>query len=267
MNNFENEFNENKNAWNLKTPVHVNSDFYDMESFRSGKTSLRHIELDELGNIQDKSLLHLQCHFGQDTLSLARLGAEVTGIDFSETAIDKAKKLSTELNIPADFFCSNVYNTGNYISRQFDIVFTSYGVIGWLPDLANWAKVIKDSLKTGGIFYIVEFHPFIWMMDDNFERFEFSYFHSEKPLEFDVKGTYTDREAKISYKNYNWIHSISDIFTALKNNGLEIEFFHEFPYSVYNCFPNMEKISGQKWVFKNHGDKIPYLFSLKARKK
>lgn len=267
MNTFDKEFKANHDAWNKKTPHHINSEFYDMKSFKEGKNSLRFIELDELGPVTGKSILHLQCHFGQDSISLARMGANVTGIDFSDVAITKAKKLAEELKVNTKFICSNIYDTRHLVKDKFDIVFTSYGIIGWLPDLDRWANVISESLKPGGEFYIVEFHPFIWMMDDNFEKFEYSYFHSEIPLEFNVEGTYTDRSANVSYKNFNWIHSLSDIVSALIKSGLEIQLFNEFPFSVYNCFPNMEKIGEQKWIFKNHKDMIPYVFSIKATKK
>lgn len=267
MENLQNQFNENREAWNKKTAVHVESEFYNLNDFKNGVTSLKSIELGELGDISNKKLLHIQCHFGQDTLSLARLGASVTGVDFSEAAITYAKNLSREINVPAEFICSNVYELRKHTEKIFDIVFTSYGVIGWLPDINEWAKIISTSLKPGGIFYMVEFHPFIWTLDDNFEKFYYSYFHSEIPLEFDVKGTYADRNADISYKNFNWIHSLSDVIMALKNNGLELEFFHEFPYSVYNVFPNMEPVDNEKWVLKSLKDTVPYLFSIKAVKK
>lgn len=133
--------------------------FYNVDEFKKGKITLKDIELAELGDVKNKSLLHLQCHFGLDTLSWARLGAEVTGVDFSEEAIEYAKRLSQELDIPARFICSNIYDTIELITDKFDIVFTSYGVLCWLPDLVEWAEIISHFLRCGGIFYIVEFHP------------------------------------------------------------------------------------------------------------
>ena len=166
--NYEKYFHANMDAWNRKTIEHFRSDFYDVKKFRETKSSLNNIELEEIGDVKGKSLLHLQCHFGLDTLSWANLGAQVTGVDFSEESIEKARQLSSELDLTADFICCNIYDLRNHLSRKFDLIFTSYGVIGWLPDLDEWATLIADFLKQGGIFYLVEFHPFIWIYDSEF---------------------------------------------------------------------------------------------------
>ena len=161
-------FDANKEAWNKKTALHKDSAFYDLASFKAGKSSLNKLEVEELGDVKGKTLLHLQCHFGMDTLSWANEGANATGIDISDEAIKLAKDLSNELAIPAEFICCNLYDTTKFTKRKFDIVFTSYGAIGWLPDLDKWAQQISQSLKPGGIFYIAEFHSIMWMMDDDF---------------------------------------------------------------------------------------------------
>ncbi len=166
MNNY---FEINKEAWNKRTVVNKTSAFYDVDSFKKGKSSLNKLELDALGDVNGKSLLHLQCHFGMDTLSWARKGAVITGIDLSDEAINTAKQLSNELNIPAEFICCNVYEVLANIHQQYDIVFTSYGVIGWLPDLNKWAVIISKTLKPGGILFLAEFHPVVWMFDNNFQ--------------------------------------------------------------------------------------------------
>jgi SAM-dependent methyltransferase len=267
MKKFAEQFHANRNGWNLRTPHHVKSDFYDVKHFIAGATSLRSIEIEELGDIAGKSLLHLMCHFGQDTLSLARMGAKATGIDFSDQAIESARSLARKIGSNTEFHCGNVYDTRKHVKGRFDIVYTSYGVVGWLPDIKEWARIIAESLQPGGLFYMVEFHPFIWMMDEKHEKFAYSYFYSEEPLAFDQKGTYTDRTADIRYKDFNWIHTLGDIVNSLIANGLEIEFLHEFPFTVYDCFADLEKIGEHRWIFKNLRDTIPYLFSIKARKK
>ncbi|MGD8307202.1 MAG: class I SAM-dependent methyltransferase, partial [Ignavibacteria bacterium] len=155
-------FEANRKAWNNKTPYHLKSTLYDLEGFKKGNTSLKFIELAELGNVINKSMLHLQCHFGQDSLSWQRLGAQVTGIDFSEEAINTAKSLNEELNLNAKFICSNIYDLEKHLDEKFDIVFTSYGTIGWLPDLNEWGRLVSHYLKSGGVFYIVEFHTVLW---------------------------------------------------------------------------------------------------------
>ena len=139
----------NRNNWNERTPVHAASDFYDMEAFKSGRITLKDIERREVGDVSGRTLLHLQCHFGQDTMSWSRLGAIATGVDFSEAAIELARSLNDELGLEARFICSNIYDLPDTLDEEFDIVFTSYGVLTWLPDLDKWAEVIYKRLKAG----------------------------------------------------------------------------------------------------------------------
>jgi 2-polyprenyl-3-methyl-5-hydroxy-6-metoxy-1,4-benzoquinol methylase len=153
----DNYIDINKKAWDQKTQYHVESPFYDMDTFMKGKSTLNDIELQLLGNVTGKRVLHLQCHFGQDTLSLGRMGATVTGVDFSEAAINKARQLSHDIGVPARFVCCDIYDLHNHLDEQFDIVFTSYGTIGWLPDLDKWADVVSKFLKPGGRFVFAEF--------------------------------------------------------------------------------------------------------------
>ncbi len=256
----------NRKAWNNKTPIHLKSDFYDVEGFKKGKSSLQHIELEELGDVTGKLLLHLQCHFGQDSLSWARLGAKVTGVDFSEEAIKSAEKLNDELNLGAKFICSNIYDIEKHLTGKFDIVFTSYGTIGWLNDLNEWGRLISKYLNPGGIFYIVDFHPFIWMLDDEFKKLKYSYFFDEEPIAEETEGTYADKNAKIKLVEYGWNHSLSEVINSLIGNGLQIEFLHEFPHSVYNVFPNTIRGNDGFWRLKGMEDIIPMMFSIKARK-
>ena len=170
MQNQQHYFDANKDSWNKRTAVHKDSDFYDLASFKKGKSSLNKIELEELGDVSGKSLLHLQCHFGMDTMSWARMGADCVGVDLSDEAINLAKEINAELKLHAEFVCCNVYDLKQHLDKKFDIVFTSYGTIGWLPDLDAWAAIVWHFLKPGGTFYIADFHPTLWMMDENFER-------------------------------------------------------------------------------------------------
>ena len=262
MNNFE----HNRQSWNELTTLHADSSFYDIDSFKKGKTSLNHIEIEELGDIKGKKLLHLQCHFGMDTLSIARQGAEVVGVDISDTSIQRATELSNELGIPAKFVRSNVYDIESVLNETFDIVYTSYGAINWLDDLDKWAKIISRYLKPNGIFYMVEFHPFIYTLNDNSEIVD-SYFKT-KSLETVVDSSYTDN-SEVSEKNLKhieWHHSLSEILNSLISNGMTIEFLNEFPYQVYNCFPNLTENEKGKWVSDKYGDKIPHMYSIKAKK-
>lgn len=258
-------FEANKEAWNKRTAVHIDSSFYDNDAFKAGKLSLNKTELDELGDVNGKTLLHLQCHFGQDTLSWARLGAAVTGIDLSDKAIDEAKQLSQAINIPAEFICCNVYDTLDHINSQFDIVYTSYGTVGWLPDLNKWAHVISNALKPGGTFYMVDFHPVLWMWDNDFTHVKYAY-HNEAVIIEDQSGSYTDRDADIHYREYSWNHSISEILNALISNGLTIKQFNEFNFSNYSCFNNTVEAGEGRWYIKGMEKKLPMMYSVKAEK-
>jgi len=258
-------FEANRQLWNEKTPVHFTSAFYDMAAFRAGKTSLRPIEMRQLGDVRHKTILHLQCHFGQDSLSLARMGARVVGVDLSDTAIETARQLNQELGLDARFIQSNVYDLKNHLHEQFDIVFTSYGTIGWLPDLNRWADIIAHFLKPGGRFHFVEFHPVVWLFDENFEAFKFSYFNTGPDVE-EITGTYTDREATIGGKSISWSHSIGEILTALLEHNLIIEKFQEFDYSPYDCFNKTVQIDEGRWQIQGLEGIIPLVFALQARK-
>jgi len=186
----------NKQSWNNRTEFHVNSAFYDMDAFLKGKSSLNNIELNVLGDIKGKSILHLQCHFGQDSISLQRLGAEVVGVDLSDKSIAKAKEIALKTNSNAKFICSDIYSLPNCLDQQFDMVYTSYGTIGWLPDLDKWASVVQHFLKPGGKFVFVEFHPVVWMFDDDFDKIGYNYFNSGAIVETE-SGTYADRNAEL----------------------------------------------------------------------
>jgi 2-polyprenyl-3-methyl-5-hydroxy-6-metoxy-1,4-benzoquinol methylase len=266
MENIPDYININKETWNKKTAVHVASDFYNNEAFLNGKSSLNSFEIDLLGDVSHKKILHLQCHFGQDTLSLARLGAKVTGIDFSDQAIEKAKKYSKQLDLDATFICCDVYDTPNYLDEKFDIVFTSYGTIGWLPDMDKWAAIVSHFLKPGGTFVFVDFHPVVWMFDDDFKEVFYNYFKSEPIIEEET-GTYADKKASLIQKTISWNHSISEVVNALIENGLTIHLLNEYDYSPYNCFNGMEEFETGKFRIQTFGNKIPMVYSIMASKK
>ncbi|HSD14815.1 MAG TPA: class I SAM-dependent methyltransferase [Flavobacterium sp.] len=256
----------NKKTWNDKTDVHVTSDFYDMEGFLKGKNTLNEIELSLLGDVSGKKILHLQCHFGQDTLSLARLDAKVTGVDLSDKAIEKAKELNTKLNLDAKFVNCDVYDLPNHLDEKFDIVFTSYGTIGWLPDLDKWAEVVSHFLKPGGTFVFAEFHPVVWMFDYDFKEVSYNYFNVEPIIE-NESGTYADKNAPIENKTVSWNHPLSEVLNALIDNKLTISTFNEFDYSPYNCFNETEEFEKGKFRIRHLGNKIPITYSLSAIKK
>jgi len=263
MNNYK---EINRKAWNHKTAVHIDSEFYDNEAFLKGKNSLKSIELNILGDITGKSVLHLQCHFGQDSISLSRMGAKVTAIDLSDKAIEKAKEFAKITETDVEFLCCDIYDLPDFLDKKFDIVFTSYGVIGWLPDLEKWAKIVSRYLIPNGRFIFIEFHPFAWVFDNEFTKIQYNYFNTETIVE-EMSGSYADREADITYETVSWNHSIGEILNNLINQGVQIKSFDEFDYSPYNCFKNMVKIEEDKYRIKSVRDKLPMVFALEGIKK
>jgi len=266
MNKEDNYIEINRQSWNNRTETHLKSEFYDLDNFVKGKTSLNSIELDLLGDVKGKTILHLQCHFGQDTISLSRLGAEVTGIDLSDKAIQSAQQIAKDTHSNANFICCDIYDLPNHLDKQFDIVFTSYGTIGWLPDLDKWANIVSHYLKPNGQFVFVEFHPVVWMFDDNFEKIGYNYFNSGAIVESE-SGTYADKTAEISQENVMWNHGLSEVMNSLINNGLEINSLNEYDYSPYNCFNKTVEFEPNKYRIAHLQDKIPMVFSIVAKKK
>lgn len=266
MNPKENYIEINRKSWNNKTQVHLKSQFYDLDGFLNGKTSLNDIELKLLGEIKGKSILHLQCHFGQDTISLSRLGADVIGVDLSDKAIESAKKIAQDTNSNAKFICCDLYDLPNHLNKKFDFVFTSYGTIGWLPNLDQWAKIISRFLKPNAKFVLVEFHPVVWMFDQNFEQIGYRYFNSGPIMETE-NGTYADKNADISQSSVSWNHSLSEVLNSLIRNGLEINSLDEFDYSPYNCFNKTIEFEANKFRIDHLDNKIPMVYSILATKR
>ncbi len=261
----------NRALWDGWAEINYRAASYRTDEFRTGANKLHAIEQEEVGDVRGKSLLHLQCHFGLDTLSWARMGAQVTGVDFSPRGIEIARGLSSELAIPAEFVCCDLYDLPNHLDKQFDIVFTSYGVLCWLPDIDAWAKLITRYLKPGGRFHIAEFHPFVYAFEPekSEQRLQpiLSYFPVQEPQLWEEKGSYADREADFRHDSYAWPHPISEILNSLIRAGLRIEHFNEFPYCVDNFLPGfMHEGTDGWWRLNDHPDAMPLMFSLKAVK-
>ena len=258
----------NRALWNELTAINARSPLYRLDQFKAGEIKLNPLERGEVGDVRGKKLLHLQCHFGMDTLSWARLGAEVTGVDFSEEAIEMARGLSEELGIPARFICSDIYELEHILDEDFDIVFTSYGVLTWLSDLPRWAALAASFVRPGGFFYMAEFHPFAMVFDDESSelRLRYPYFLDEA-LALPVNGAYSDREAHLDTPvAYEWQHTLGDIITHLVSSGLRIEYLHEFPYTVYQQLPMLEQRDEHYWGQPDGRHDLPLVFSLKAGK-
>ncbi len=265
---YEDEMDTNRRWWDGATPVHYRSRSYDVDGFRRGASSLLPLELKELGDVGGKRLLHLQCHFGLDTMSWARRGAIVTGVDFSPEAIATARRLSEELSIPARFIESNVYDLPEMHDERYDIVYTGYGALCWLPDLARWAKVVSRSLRPGGTFYVVDSHPFSDLIDENVaDRIELKgrYITDGRPEKWVSPDTYTDSDRPLEEQTtYAWRHTLSEIVGSLLSAGLRLDFLHESEMGYFNMHPLMEKRDDGHWVFREGTCGLPLTFSLMA---
>jgi len=253
-------YKANKNIWNERVEEHVNSDFYDNQSFLKGRNSLNSIELDILGSVKNKRILHLQCHFGQDSLSLARMGADVTGVDISDQAISKAKELNDALNLNAEFVCCNVLDIDKHVKGKFDLIFASYGTIGWLETLDPYFQNVAHFLKRGGQYLIVDFHPTFWIFNEDFSKVAYSYFN-EKVIIDEMEGSYASENANPKMKEYGWNHPFDEIFKAVHQAGLTLNDFKEYDFSPYDLFSDSTKTE-KGFQIKGLEGKIPLVYSI-----
>ena len=255
----------NRRLWNELTPVHVRA--YPVKEFLAGRCTLKPIEVAEVGDVQDRSLLHLQCHFGLDTLSWQRRGAVVTGVDISDASIERARSLSVESGLAARFIRASVYDLPAQLDEKFDIVYTGIGVLVWLTDLAAWARIIADCLRPDGFFYLYEFHPFMHVFDSRTRGLVVndSYFHSAEPIVYSGENDYADARYVPASPSHEWQWTLGEIVTALATAGLHIEFLHEHPGTVEPRMPDMELGADGLWDLPDLPGRLPMMFSLKAR--
>lgn len=257
----------NRRWWDERVPLHVGSDLYDVEEFKAGRDSLRPFELEELGNVTGKSLVHLQCHFGLDTLSWARRGATVTGLDFSEPAVEAARTLAAETGTAANFVAADVYDAPQALyGRTFDVVYTGLGALNWLPDLRRWAAVVASLTEPGDVLYLVEFHPLTWIYGDHDLAIEHDYFDTE-PFTFEDAGSYADEAAQTTNNTtVEWQHTLASILTAVLDAGFTIELYHEHDYTLFPRWPILQERAAKEFVFPDGTPRLPLMFSLRARR-
>jgi len=261
----------NRDTWDRWADLNFESEFYDVGAFKGGRCSLDHIERAGVGDVAGKRLLHLQCHFGMDTLSWARLGATVTGIDFSPRAIERARLLAEELGIDARFVLCAVEDAPSCVhgEAEFDVVYTSYGAISWLPDLGPWARTVAHFLKPGGRFFVVDHHPTVWIFDDVDPtpglRYRYPYFGRE-PVRDEQQGNYADPSAPGISVSYSWQHTFEDIVGSLLAAGLRITELREYDRVAWSWFEWMERDEDGLWRMPPQTGDIPLMFSIKATK-
>ncbi len=268
-------YDANKALWEAWTAIHAEGSFYDLAGFREGGIRLTDEEVEAVGDVRGKTLLHLQCHFGIDTLSWARLGATVTGADFSPAAIRLARELAADLDFPeARFVESNLYDLPSNLDGQFDVVYTSRGILGWLPDIEGWARVVAHFVKPGGIFYISEIHPIAQAFENEGVepgelRLAYPYWSHPEPLVFDVQGSYADPTADVGeQREHGWDHGLGEIVTALIDAGLTLEWLRESAQLDWGADFLVETApaSGRYRLPPEAKGELPLMFSLRACK-
>ena len=259
----------NRSLWDEWAEIHAKGDWYDLESVRNGADKLRPYELQEVGDVAGRTMLHLQCQIGTDTLSWARRGAKVTGIDFSPRAIQIANDLASQVDVDADFVCADVMQLPNVLRDTWDIVYTSRGVLGWLPDLAAWAQIVADFLNPGGFLYLTDIHPVAKTLDDKSPELRLGrpYWPRRDPIAYPVEGSYADPAANVDTEvKYLWTHSVGELITAIAQAGLVIEFLHEFPW-LDRPWPCLEKRGDREYVIPQETTaEVPLFLSVRASK-
>ena len=273
-----NEYQQaNLKLWNAWATLHAgmkSDDYgYNIEAFKAGRSTLYQLDIDAVGDVAGKSLLHLQCHIGVDTLSWARRGARVVGADFSDKAVAVAQQVNDELGLGGRFVRSDLYKLPEVLDEQFDVVFTSYGVLTWLPDIPRWGQIVGHFLKPGGVFYIAEIHPFLSIFDERNTnsltelRLAYPYFHRSEPTQWPVEGSYADPTAQIgSLTEYGWFYSLSDVINALIEAGLTIEYMREYPFCCFKALPFLERRDDGWWYPPDNSDLLPMTFTIRAHK-
>lgn len=258
---------QNRAYWDSLVDAHVASEFYDIPGFLAGKRSLDPMVQAALGAVEGRRLLHLQCHFGQDTLFLAQQGAQVTGVDFAPKAVAAARDLAGRAGLPARFVEGNVLDLD--LGEQFEIVFSSWGAIGWLPDLAAWGRTIARHLAPGGRFVLVEGHPILWMMGESYPptlKYDYSSFvgGTGAPIVEEAGGEgYAGAEKRLP--SFGWNHSLTEVFGALVGAGLRVRRFEEGYGVPWEPWPGMVKV-GRYWELPPEIPRFPLAYLLEVEK-
>jgi SAM-dependent methyltransferase len=265
-------FDVNLRNWEERVPIHARdaSGFYNIEAILVGRGKLGRIEAAEVGDVRGRRLLHLQCHLGLCTLLLAQLGAKATGLDFSPSAIKQARGFSQYSGIEAQFVEGNVYDAPKLTPGPFDIVYTTWGTITWLPDIVEWAQVIASVLAPGGFLYFADDHPAAQTLDEIEGRLVATYpwqTPANAPLAFEAATTYTGDPTRLANTtSYQWIHPVSDIVSGLIGAGLQIEMLHEHELLPWKPFSMMLDAGDGYYRLPDGVAPVPLALSLRARK-
>jgi SAM-dependent methyltransferase len=258
----------NRRNWDERVSVHVNSRFYDVDRWVATRPGPRQREIDALGDVNGLDLVHLQCHFGLDTLAWADAGAKVTGLDFSAEAIRTATDLAarTGLEGRATFVCANVYDAARVLGpASFDIVYVSLGALHWLPSIDRWADQVAALTRPGGRLYLHEIHPLAWSLDDDSPTLAYTYFEEPEPFADDSEVTYTDSDRPLAnVRTYQWNHALGEVMMALVDRGMRIDRLVEHDWTVAQLFPWLVESGPQQWSAPADRPRLPLTYTLVA---
>lgn len=264
---------DNLANWNDRVRIHTGADGYDIEMFVRDVDLVSDIvafDMQYLGDVSGLTLVHPQCHIGTDTLSWAKLGATVTGIDFSPPALETARNLARRLDLDATFLESEMYAVPEVVTEEFDIVYTGVGAINWLPDIDEWANVMAHLTKPGGRFYIREGHPVLWALDyerdDDLLVISEPYFESKVPGTWNVPYSYTGSGTLEHTTTHEWNHGLGEVINALIKAGLRIDRIEEHRFVEWAALPHMVQARNRYEMPPHLRDHVPLMYPLLATK-
>lgn len=272
----EHPFDVNRAWWDERAPAHASSPDYSRNRFAEDPTFISDVvrfDRPWLGEIAQLRGVHLQCHIGTDTISLARLGAEMTGLDFSPASLAEARELAALSGTPAEFVQAEVYDAPEVLGRgRFELVYTGIGALCWLPSIARWANVVAELLGPGGRLFMREGHPMLWALDDertDLLSVEAAYFEREEPMVFDGPGTYVRTSAVFQTNVTNsWNHGLGEIVTALLEAGMELTMLIEHQSVPWDALPGqMERDDLGEWRLIDRPWRLAHTYTLQAVKR
>jgi len=265
----------NRRHWDERAPAHAASPGYGVDRFVTDPTFLSRVvtfDLPRIGDLHGLRGVHLQCHIGTDTISLARLGARMTGLDLSPASLEQARRIAAAAGAAVDFVESDVYGAADVLpAAQFDLVFTGVGALCWLPDIARWARVVNALLRPGGRLFLREGHPMLWAVDDRqSDRIvvDFPYFETADPIVWDEPGTYVETEVEFVHTvTHSWNHGLGEIVTALLDEGMTITQLIEHDSVPWEALPGqMVRGEDEEWRLRERPERLALSYTLQAAK-
>lgn len=267
----------NKANWDERAPAHAASPDYAIDEFVADPhfiSKVVHFDVARLGDISALDVVHLQCHIGTDTVSLSRLGARVTGLDFSAASLAEARRLVERTGDAVDFVEAEVYDAPDVLGRErFDLVYTGIGALCWLPSIRRWGQVVAELLRPGGRLFVREGHPMLWALDDlrtdDLLVVDYPYFEREEPFVWEEGGTYVQTSASFSNTvTHEWNHGLGEIVTALLDTGMSLTALTEHDSVPWEALPRrMEKLADKEWRIKDRPWRVAHSYTLQAVKR